>query len=469
MAWDGKVTNVGLSLLEQWGTGSQTLHIDKATIGTGTVPSASLIASTTVAGEIGETPITGSSVVTGGIQYQVQVQPQTAAYTLHQIGVWGHLGDSGTATLIAVFQEEDGINIPAEADEPGYALTVYCTVAMSNTGSITINLSGGAYATLDMMNAALALKAPIASPALTGTPTAPTAAAGTNTTQIATTAFVQTGLAGKQNTLTFDTTPTSGSTNPVTSGGVYEKLGAVGNTPLQTQVTNLSNKVASVVWTPTEASTLLSFLLDNIIDRGVLPFTFIKVGNVTVTDVPERVRTAEFAGAVYAGGQRLSVKIWQFTGNYDNPVGAVYTKNIYQDSWTGNEQNAKVWACTPSANTLAIDEGGYDNLADHATSAGQFVFWQGGLYTAKSNIASGDTLSTSNLTAVSGGGLNALKSSVDTLNSNIAKWITSGQSQSFGIWTNDSNLAQLTIAGTNKLFNIQIRADGTLVGSVTDA
>jgi len=39
---------------------------------------------------------------------------------------------------------------------------------------------------------ALALKAPLASPDLTGTPTAPTATAGTNTTQIATTAFVKT-------------------------------------------------------------------------------------------------------------------------------------------------------------------------------------------------------------------------------------------------------------------------------------
>jgi len=36
----------------------------------------------------------------------------------------------------------------------------------------------------------LAAKAPLASPALTGTPTAPTAAPGTNTTQLATTAFV---------------------------------------------------------------------------------------------------------------------------------------------------------------------------------------------------------------------------------------------------------------------------------------
>ena len=38
--------------------------------------------------------------------------------------------------------------------------------------------------------AELALKAPLASPALTGTPTAPTAVVGTNTTQVATTAFV---------------------------------------------------------------------------------------------------------------------------------------------------------------------------------------------------------------------------------------------------------------------------------------
>jgi hypothetical protein len=37
----------------------------------------------------------------------------------------------------------------------------------------------------------LALKAPLASPTFTGTPAAPTAAAGTNTTQLATTAFVQ--------------------------------------------------------------------------------------------------------------------------------------------------------------------------------------------------------------------------------------------------------------------------------------
>lgn len=58
----------------------------------------------------------------------------------------------------------------------------------------------------------LTAKAPLASPALTGTPTAPTATVGTNTTQLATTAFVLANAG------------TSGMTNPMTTLGdiIYE-------------------------------------------------------------------------------------------------------------------------------------------------------------------------------------------------------------------------------------------------------
>lgn len=38
------------------------------------------------------------------------------------------------------------------------------------------------------------------------------------------TADINAALAKKQNTLAFDTAPTSGSTNPVTSGGVYDAI-----------------------------------------------------------------------------------------------------------------------------------------------------------------------------------------------------------------------------------------------------
>lgn len=52
-----------------------------------------------------------------------------------------------------------------------------------------------AISTVTGLQTALDLKAPLASPALTGTPTAPTAPDGTNTTQLATTAFVRAAIA----------------------------------------------------------------------------------------------------------------------------------------------------------------------------------------------------------------------------------------------------------------------------------
>lgn len=63
---------------------------------------------------------------------------------------------------------------------------------INGTASGTTDASlSNQYVRLGQMQTADALKANLASPALTGTPTAPTATAGTNTTQVATTAFVQ--------------------------------------------------------------------------------------------------------------------------------------------------------------------------------------------------------------------------------------------------------------------------------------
>ena len=53
-------------------------------------------------------------------------------------------------------------------------------------------------------------KADTNSPALTGTPTAPTASSGTNTTQIASTAFVQTEITANATTAGTGLTDTSG-------------------------------------------------------------------------------------------------------------------------------------------------------------------------------------------------------------------------------------------------------------------
>lgn len=59
-----------------------------------------------------------------------------------------------------------------------------------------------------VINTALNAKAPTASPTFTGTPKAPTASAGTSTTQIATTAFVMNAINSRQLTLSGDGTVT---------------------------------------------------------------------------------------------------------------------------------------------------------------------------------------------------------------------------------------------------------------------
>jgi hypothetical protein len=91
----------------------------------------------------------------------------------------------------------------------------------------------------------LALKAPLASPALTGTPTAPTAAVNTNTTQLATTAFVVAQIA--------DDAPTK------TGGGASGTWGISisGNAATATSATSATSATnAGTVTTVTTSQTL---------------------------------------------------------------------------------------------------------------------------------------------------------------------------------------------------------------------
>lgn len=109
------------------------------------------------------------------------------------------------------------------ADVPEGAAASTTTPKMDGTAKVGTET---AFARGDHVHPTDTSRAPLESPTFTGTPKAPTAAKGTDTTQMATTAFVQTAIADKQNTLTFDNSPTSGSSNPVKSGGVYSALAA---------------------------------------------------------------------------------------------------------------------------------------------------------------------------------------------------------------------------------------------------
>lgn len=95
------------------------------------------------------------------------------------------------------------------------------------------------------INNALALKAPLSSPALTGTPTAPTAAQSVNNTQIATTAFVKSAIAAMVGSApaaldTLNELAAALGNDPNFATTMLNAL--VGKQPLDNTLTNLSGK-----------------------------------------------------------------------------------------------------------------------------------------------------------------------------------------------------------------------------------
>jgi hypothetical protein len=120
-----------------------------------------------------------------------------------------------TAPTPATSDNDTSIATTAFVKAQGYLTTAPVTSVAGKTGAVTLDVA-------DVSGAA-----PLASPSLTGTPTSPTASAGTSTTQIATTAFVQqevpaasTSAAGKVELATSAEThaATSSSLSVVPSG-----------------------------------------------------------------------------------------------------------------------------------------------------------------------------------------------------------------------------------------------------------
>jgi hypothetical protein len=99
------------------------------------------------------------------------------------------LGTMATATAsdYSTTTVANGLYYPLSSNPAGYLTTAPVTSVAGRTGAVTL-------AVADVSGAA-----PLASPTFTGVPAAPTATAGTSTTQLATTAFVTTGLNLKAN------------------------------------------------------------------------------------------------------------------------------------------------------------------------------------------------------------------------------------------------------------------------------
>ena len=152
--WSGAVTNVGVTLLKKWATGG-TLTITKAQSGSGYVDESQLAAQGALTNPAQTLTITGYQTGDTGVTYRVQILAHTVEYTLRQIGIFAKLG-TGSETLIAIFEDQTGITIPASADAPDFVFSFSATVQMSNTGSLTVNTDTSALVSQSTMEAYVA-------------------------------------------------------------------------------------------------------------------------------------------------------------------------------------------------------------------------------------------------------------------------------------------------------------------------
>ena len=162
----------------------------------------------------------------------------TYAPTLTGAGASGNWSiNAATATKLATPRAINGVNFDGTANitvvdatkEPAFATGTAAQYRRGDKTWQTLNKSAVGLGDVDntadtakpvstAQQTALNLKANLASPTLTGTPAAPTAAAGTNTTQLATTAFVQGALDAKAS-FVWGAVKTSAFT--AGNGGVY--------------------------------------------------------------------------------------------------------------------------------------------------------------------------------------------------------------------------------------------------------
>jgi len=167
------------------GTGNVSLT---TVIGTGAIVNADVNASAA----IDKTKISGTAITAGdtGTVTSTMIANDTIVNA-----------DINTSAQIA-YSKINATNSIVDADVNASAAIAWTKIAPSSTVSTTElgYLDGVTSAIQTQLDAKLATAtaastyAPLASPALTGVPTAPTAAANTNTTQIATTAYVQTEI-----------------------------------------------------------------------------------------------------------------------------------------------------------------------------------------------------------------------------------------------------------------------------------
>jgi len=261
-----------------------------------------------------------------------QSYPSPTYQNLTVLGTFTSSGNVGLSSLAAQAANTVVANATASSASPTAFAMPSCSTSSSalnwttSTG-FTCNTSINA---ASLGGSAANTYAPLASPTLTGTPAAPTATAGTNTTQIATTAFVANSFAPLASPA-LTGTPTAPTASAGTSTTQLATTAFVTSNSLPTGWTSYSPTVSAASGTYTTASAVGSYTkIGKLVCISVAAtITTVGTGTQTILSLP-------FSSATGGSVQILPGRETASTGNMlqgdINPSSSTMTIFTYSNS-----------------------------------------------------------------------------------------------------------------------------------------
>jgi len=370
-----KVTGTAITAADT-GTVTSTMIAD-GTILNADINASAAIASTKISGTAvtqGDTGTVTSTMIANGTIVDADIASGAAIGSTKISGTAVTQSDTGTVTSTMIL---DGTIL--NADINASAAIEWTKIAPSSTVSATElgYLDGVTSAIQTQIDSKLATAtasstyAPLASPALTGVPTAPTATAGTNTTQVATTAFVKTAVdnviaaaPGALDTLdelaaalgddaNFATTVTNSiATKLATAGGTMSGALAMGTNKITglgtpTTSTDAATKAYADTMVPLAGGTMTGALTLSgapTIGLHAATKTYVDaVGSAVSADAAAAAASATAAAASYDSFDDRYLGAKSSAPSVDNDGNALATGALY---WNTTSSAMQVWSGT---------------------------------------------------------------------------------------------------------------------------
>lgn len=158
MGWTNSVvTAAGVDLLNESLAG-HTLYIDQAVGGAGVIAPDDLVLATDVTEKKQTFKLLGIEDVDGGKRVGIQITNEgvTEKYILHQIAMLAKLNYQDSYYMLAIMQDDRGVEIPAKTETPDFLFEVYAVIAISNKARITVNVDASAAVSSPYMEQRLA-------------------------------------------------------------------------------------------------------------------------------------------------------------------------------------------------------------------------------------------------------------------------------------------------------------------------